>query len=135
MSEQSKSVLERANAAVSAGDYEGFLAHCTDDVVWEFVGDRTLTGKAAVRAYMRETYVEPPRLHVERMIADVEFVIALGEIDLPDASGRAVRWAYCDVWRLREGKLAALKAFVIEASWSRYASAGSAFACAKSTRS
>ena len=34
-----KDVLTRANAAVSAGDYEGFLSFCSADTHWTFVGD------------------------------------------------------------------------------------------------
>lgn len=49
MSDKNKAVLEQANAAVVRGDHEAFLAHCTDDVVWTFVGDKTLKGKEAVR--------------------------------------------------------------------------------------
>ena len=114
MSEQNKAVLTRANAAVAKGDYEGFLAHCTDDVVWTFVGDRILKGKEAVRQYMKATYVEPPRFRVDHLIAEGDFVTALGDIDLTDETGRLVHYAYCDVWRLRDGKLAQLKAFVVE---------------------
>lgn len=35
----------QGNAAISAGNYEGFLALCINDTVWEFVGDRTIGGK------------------------------------------------------------------------------------------
>ena len=114
MSEQNKAVLTRANAAVAKGDYEGFLAHCTDDVVWTFVGDRILKGKEAVRQYMKATYVEPPRFRVDHLIAEGDFVTALGDIDLKDEAGSLVHYAYCDVWRLRENKLAELRAFVVE---------------------
>lgn len=114
MSEQNKAVLQRANAAILRGDYDGFLAHCTEDTVWTFVGDRTLRGKAAVREYMRQTYDGPPSFRVDHLIADGDFVTALGTIDLKNANGQVVRWDYCDVWRLRDGKLAELKAFVIE---------------------
>lgn len=44
--------LEQANAAIAVGDYEGFLAHCTDHTMWHFVGERTLRGKEAVRRYL-----------------------------------------------------------------------------------
>ena len=114
MAETNKAVLERANAAVRAGDHEGFLAHCTDDVEWTFVGERTLKGKDAVRRYMHATYLEPPRVTVAQLIAEGDFVTAIGEIAVVDAAGRVARSAYCDVWRLREGKLAELRAFVVE---------------------
>jgi uncharacterized protein len=55
VSENNKAILKRANAAVVKGDYEGFLSHCTEDVQWIFVGDKTLIGKEAVRRYMNST--------------------------------------------------------------------------------
>lgn len=115
MSETHKAILEKANAAISQGDHEGFLLFCTDDTTWTFVGDRTLGGKQAVREWMATTYKEPPRFEVHRMLADGDFLSALGEITLKDEAGKSTRYAYCDVWRFREGKLAELQAFVVEA--------------------
>lgn len=114
MSEKNKAILEKANAAVTAGDYEGFLSFCTDDTEWIFVGDRTLTGKDAVRRYMAETYIEPPKFMVANLIAEGDFVTALGEITLKDKDGKQTHYSYCDNWRFRDGKMAELKAFVIE---------------------
>ena len=114
MSEKNKAILNDANAAVARGDYEGFLSHCTDDTEWTFVGDRILKGKEAVRKYMKETYNAPPRFRVDRLIAEGDFVTALGDIDIKDDTGKVVRSAYCDVWRIRHDKLAELKAFVVE---------------------
>ena len=54
MSELNKQVLQQANAAVRAGDNEGFLSFCTDDIVWSTVGGDTLHGKQAVRAWMEK---------------------------------------------------------------------------------
>lgn len=114
MSANNKAILERANAAVAKGDHEGFLSHCTDDVEWVFVGDTALKGKDAVRRYMRATYIEPPTFVVDQLIAEGEFVTAIGTIDLTDEAGRITHSAYCDVWRIRDGKLAELRAFVVE---------------------
>ena len=114
MSETNKAVLQRANAAVLAGDHEGFLSHCTDDADWTFVGERTLKGKEAVRQYLNATYLQPPRVTVAQLVAEGDFVVAIGDIAIVDAAGRVARSAYCGVWRLREGKLADLRAFVVE---------------------
>ncbi len=112
-----KDVLAQANAAVSRGDHEGFLAFCTDDTEWTFLGDRTLSGKDAVRQWMADSYrAAPPKLHVHRMVAEGDFLTAVGDIVLTDDNGRTSRHAYCDVWRLRDGKLATLHAFVVETS-------------------
>jgi uncharacterized protein (TIGR02246 family) len=114
MSIDPSSVLATANDAVSRGDHDGFLACCTDDVVWHFVGDRTLHGKAEVKAYMDAVYVQPPEFDTARLIADADHVVAMGRITLTSGDGRKTRSSYCDVWRLRDGKLAELQAFVIE---------------------
>lgn len=70
MSEENKAVLLKANACVAQGDYEGFLSFCTDDLSYDFVGDKTLQGKEAVRAYMKAQYVEPPMFTVDNLIAE-----------------------------------------------------------------
>lgn len=108
-----KAVLEKANAAIIQGDYEGFLAFCTDDTEWKFVGDTTLRGKEAVRRWMATTYKEPPKFNVANLIAEGDFVTALGNITLKDENGKDVDYSYCDVWRFRDGKMVELMAFVI----------------------
>lgn len=113
MSESHKEILKKANAAIAQGDYEGFLTFCTDDTQWTFVGERTLKGKEAVRQWMANTYKEPPEFDVHRLVAEGDFVIAIGEISLKNESGTSARHVYCDVWRFRDGRMAELQAFVI----------------------
>ncbi|PWN69414.1 ketosteroid isomerase [Chryseobacterium phosphatilyticum] len=114
MSTQNKEILEKANSAITKGDYEGFLSFCTDHIKWTFVGDRVLTGKEAVRQYMAETYVEPPIFNVKKMINDGDFVIAVGTISMKGPEGKMVDYSYCDIWRFEDHKMAELEAFVIE---------------------
>ncbi|RYZ48836.1 MAG: nuclear transport factor 2 family protein, partial [Chitinophagaceae bacterium] len=77
-------------------------------------GDITLRGKEAVRQWMATAYKEPPRFRVDHLIAEDDFVTALGTITLKDAEGREEENRYCDVWRFRDDKMAALTAFVIK---------------------
>lgn len=114
MNLDNKDILQKANAAVTEGDNEGFLSLCTEDIRWDFVGDKTLTGKEAIRAYMKATYVEPPKFDVENLIAEGDFVSAIGKISMKDAAGKVIDYSYSDVWRFRDGKMAGLQAFVIE---------------------
>ena len=113
MSEKHKQVLQAANAAILKGDHPGFLAHCTEDTQWHFIGDRTLCGKDMVRQWMMETYQEPPNFKVSHLISEGDWLTALGEITSKDDQGNEVRYAYCDVWRFEGDKLAELRAFVI----------------------
>ena len=114
MNESNKAILEKANAAITNGDHEGFLSYCTEDTEWEFVGDQVLRGKDAVRNYMATAYAEPPRFNVENMIEQGEFLSAIGSISIKNETGKLVNYSYCDIWRFRDGKMAELKAFVIE---------------------
>jgi uncharacterized protein len=114
MSEKHKAILEKGNAAIAEGNHAGFLSFCTDDTQWTFVGDRTLKGKEAVRHYMATTYIEPPKFTVTNLIAEGDFLTAVGEITLKDKDGKATHYSYCDVWRFRDGKIVELKAFVIK---------------------
>lgn len=114
MSEQNKAILEKGNAAIAEGNNEGFLSFCADDTVWTFVGDKTLEGKEAVRQWMATEYVEPPKNTVANLIAEGDFLTALGDITVKDEDGKAAHYAYCDVWRFRNGKIVELKAFVIK---------------------
>jgi ketosteroid isomerase-like protein len=112
MSLDNKAILLKANAAITDGNHEAFLAFCTDDTEWEFVGDQTLQGKQAVRAYLKKVYVEPPKFMVEHLIAEGDFLTAIGKISLKDENGQPTNYDYCDVWQFRKGKMAKLKAFV-----------------------
>jgi uncharacterized protein len=114
MSENNKTILEKANSFVAAGNYEEFLSYCTNDTKWTFVGERTLEGKEAVRQYMASTYTEPPKFTVDYAIAEGDFLTVVGDITLKNENGQAVHHSYCDVWRFSGGQIAELKAFVIK---------------------
>lgn len=87
---------------------------CSDDTEWTFVGDQTPRGKEAVRQYLARAYVEPPKFRVENLIAEGEYLTAVGEITLKNDDGNEIDYSYCDVWRFRGDKIIELRGFVIE---------------------
>lgn len=119
MENNNKIILKKANDAVSRGDYEEFLNYCTDDTKWTFVGDQVLNGKEAVRKWMLNEYIEPPKNEVRNVIAENDYLSVLGHITVINKNGDASQYAYCDVWRFRDGKMAELMAFVIESKGSK----------------
>lgn len=114
MVENNKATLKKANAAITKGNYAEFLKFCTDDIRWTFVGDQILEGKEAVRQWMERTYIKPPKFDVTNLIAENNFVTAIGNITMTEEDGKTTQYAYSDVWQFRDGKMAALTAFVIE---------------------
>lgn len=63
---------------------------------------------------MAKTYVGSSKFNIANLIAEGDFVTALGEITLNDEHGNQTRYSVCDVWRFRDGKMVELKAFVIK---------------------
>lgn len=111
---KNKEIILLANAAVSKGDYEGFLVYCTEDTKWTFIGDTEISGKAAVLNYMKEIYLEPPLFDVELLIAEDNYVVTKGTIKLLEKNKQYKQYTYCDIWKFRNGKMAELQAFVID---------------------
>lgn len=114
MKDTNKIILQKANEAVSKGNYDEFLHYCTDDTKWIFVGDQILNGKEAVRKWMSNEYIEPPQNEVKHMIAENDHLTAVGQITVRKKNGERIKYSYCDVWRFRNGKMAELMAYVIE---------------------
>lgn len=110
-----RDILIKANEAFSEGNYEEFLTYCTDDTKWDYVGDQTIIGKEKLREYLATTY-EESTFTIERYIEEGAYLTALGSIKLRNKDGQLVNYSVCDVWTFREGKLAELKAFVINTS-------------------
>ena len=109
-----KKVLLEANEAISKGDNEGFLIHCTENVEWVFEGDTIIRGKDSLRKWMSENYATPPQFQVNRLIEDGEFLVAIGTISLNNKTGVVREYSYCDVWQFDGRKMAKLNAFVVE---------------------
>lgn len=107
-------ILHEANEFVKKGKYENFLAYCTEDTRWVFIGDRILSGKMEVRNYMKEFYWEPPVFTVDTTVEKDNFVIVTGQITLKSKDGADTHYDYCDVWKFENGKMAGVKAYVIE---------------------
>ena len=114
MSTKNKEIVEKVNASFAEGGVEGFLSQCADDVVWTIVGDRTVTGKTAIREWMASMNIEPPKFTVNNIIAEGDFVTAYGDMTMKEKDGKTVPYAYCDIYRFREGKIAELNSFVVK---------------------
>lgn len=112
MSGRNKEVVGRVDAAFAEGDVEGFLSFCAEDVEWTVVGDRTVKGKDAIREWMASMDGEPPVLTPHELVAEGDLVAAHGDMTMNE-EGSAVPYAYCDIYRLRDGKIVELRSFVV----------------------
>lgn len=109
-----KMILKTGNAAIAAGNNEGFLEFCSEDTVWEFVGDKTLIGKQAVREWMTSEYIHPPKVSISTLVSDGDHLTAVGQVTTIDKDEKETVFDYCDVWEFIDNKIVGLRAFVIE---------------------
>lgn len=114
MPQSNRSILEAANSAIKEGDFDGFLSHCAEDIHWDMVGDELIEGKTAVKRWMERTYVNPPKFSAENFISEDNRLAVFGKIEITDKNGASTHFRYCDVWQIRDGKLADLKAYAVK---------------------
>lgn len=108
-----KEILQKANSYVSEGKNAEFLQFCTENIVWNFIGEQILKGKKTIEDYMNKVYVKPPKFSIKIVFGEDDFVTALGEISLYE-NETWINYDYCDVWRFEDGKMAELQAFVVK---------------------
>ena len=63
---------------------------------------------------MKEFYWKPPVFTVDTTVEKDNFVIVTGQITLKNKDGADTHYDYCDVWKFENGKMAGVKAYVIE---------------------
>ena len=113
MSAKNKEIVDKLSASLAEGGVEEFLAHCAEDVIWTMVGDKTTKGKSAIREWMASMDQEPPQVTVANIIAEGDFVTAHGHMTLREKDGKNGPYAYCDIYRFRDGKIVELNSFVV----------------------
>jgi len=110
-----KQIVEKVNASFSAGNTEGFLEHCADNIVWSMVGEKTSEGKKAIREWMASMEgMEPPKFTVDRIIGEGDSVVCYGDMTMKGEDGVEGKYSYCDVYQFKGDKISDLKSFVVK---------------------
>lgn len=115
MSESNKNIVNEVNEAFSNNEVEGFLKHCSDDIVWRMIGEKTTNGIKEIREWMSQMEGhEAPKFTVDEMIAEGDSVICRGEMTMKGEDGAEGRYAYCDSYRFKNGKITNLDSYIIK---------------------
>jgi ketosteroid isomerase-like protein len=82
MSDKNKEIVKKINDSFTAGNTDGFLEHCADNIVWNMVGDKETRGKTAIKKWMSQMEgMEPPKFTVDKIISEGDSVILLRRYD------------------------------------------------------
>ena len=112
MVHEHKIVVEKINAACANGDTEAFLSFLTDDATWEMVGDKSLVGKEAIRQFMLPMGADIPKFTVANIIAEGDFAMGHGNMQMKGEDGITHPYAYCDIYHFNNDKVSKITTFV-----------------------
>ena len=115
MAENNRSIVNEVNEAFANNRVEDFLKHCSDDIVWRMIGEKTTNGIKEIREWMAQMEgAEPPKFTVDEIVAEGDAVICRGDMTMKDQSGAEGSYAYCDSYRFKNGKIVQLDSYVIK---------------------
>ncbi len=116
MSATNKSIVQDINDAFSTNEIGRFLDHCSDQIVWTMVDKPSLHGKQAIRDFMDSMSepVAPPKMYLNRIIAEGNMVAADGGMEMKNADGSDYRGAFCDIYQFKDGKIEELISYIVD---------------------
>lgn len=113
--ENNKEIIRKVNEAFAKNDMNTFLDHCADDIRWSMVGAHNLTGKDAIRKDMETNMPpQPPVFTIKHTIAEGEMVMCDGDMTMMQKDGKEWRGGYCDIYKMRDGKIQELSSYIVE---------------------
>jgi ketosteroid isomerase-like protein len=96
-------------------DREQILSVLADDVVWKIPGAFEIQGKAAFDAHIvDEGFKSNPDITVDRLTEGVDVVVAEGTVRTQRTDGTSLHLAFCDVFQMRDGKIARLTSYLMQ---------------------
>lgn len=95
-------------------DTGAILGAVTDDIRFGMAGHDPINGKADFRKFLEEMGCDGTDMTLDlgTFVIEGDRAAVTGEIAMTDKEGQRKRFAFCDVYRLRDGKVAELTAFV-----------------------
>jgi ketosteroid isomerase-like protein len=115
MSDKNKEIVKKVNESFTAGNTDGFLEHCSDNVVWNMVGDKETKGKTAIKNWMSQMEgMEPPKFTVDKIVAEGDSVVCYGDMTMKGEDGKEGKYSYVDAYQFSGGKIAELRSFVVK---------------------
>ena len=97
-------------SAWAAGDLDGSLAQCTDDLVWDNVPIKPFEGKERVRGFLEKfgRGMSNVSYEIKQHFEQDKFVVIEG-VEKYDKDGHSVAVPYMAVFAFREGKISEMR--------------------------
>jgi ketosteroid isomerase-like protein len=112
-----KAFLREFNEYWVREDTQAILDTVTDDICFGMAGGKRVTGKADFAEFLNQMTGSGNTdmgLDITNVIVDGDRAVVNGEISMAGDKGQRRTYAFCDVYRLAGGRVAALTAYVLE---------------------
>ena len=106
-------IIRVVNDAFAKDDMTLFLSHCTNNVVWNMIGDKTLEGKDSIRQAMTAQPGNCPDITVDTVITEGNKTVGVGRFSINNKEGLQETFQYCDVYTFEDEKIAAMDSYVV----------------------
>lgn len=115
LTDSNRAIIEKVNQTFPESDMETFMSYCAEDITWTMVGYPVMEGKEVIRQAMEMQDYDEKQFHTDQVIADGDTVAVTGSMQMRRVStGQILRSAYCDVYRLRNGKIYQMISYVVD---------------------
>jgi uncharacterized protein len=109
-----KQTVMRYMDGFRATDRDLILSCLTDDVSWSIPGMFDVKGKAEFAKHIvDEGFSGKPLITLARLVEENDVVIAEGTVKAPREDGDVLDLAFCDVFEMRECKIARLVSYLV----------------------
>ncbi|MDT0677274.1 nuclear transport factor 2 family protein [Autumnicola musiva] len=109
--------LRKFNEAFAEGNQKFILEQLSDEIIWNFLGDRTIEGKEDVRNFIEEmSCIETQSMEISNIITHGKTAAVDGKMTIKEESGKVKNFAFCDIYQFtgfKNAKIGKMTSYVI----------------------
>lgn len=118
--EEKEKFLREVNKAYTDGNSGFLMDHITDDVCWEIVGEKYISGKSEFQEVLDQMKEMPSmEVQVDKIIINDQYGIAEGVVISRNRLGQKKQFGFCDIYKFSDGpkiRIRNIKSYVIDIS-------------------
>lgn len=98
------------NEAFSRNDLDFILNNMSDDIAWDFVGEKTMKGKDEVREFLKPMEgIQTMEMELLQIISRDQSAAANGWMEIKEPSGETKRFGFVDFYEFEGLKMPKVK--------------------------
>lgn len=109
--------IRKFNEAFAKNDQDFILDSMSDDIVWNFVGEKIMTGKDAVKEFMEPMKnMETLELEILQIISRGREAAANGRMKIKEPAGNTKRFGFADFYEFpgeKAAKISRMTSYVV----------------------